>query len=176
MDAGVVLARDALVAVLDHDHPLAGQHEVRLADLRDDPFLLSDGGCEPLLQQLYRQTGLELRAARRVRDLTALFALVRERLGVTVVPELTLTSGHDLAVVPLDPATRRVLSLVPATAETAPASRALLKITRRRTPASPCSDSEEGLLTRFRPLLLSALAAAWESLRISSSSLVTVRT
>jgi DNA-binding transcriptional LysR family regulator len=112
--AGALLAIDRFVAVLDRDHALAGQGAVRLADLEDDPFLLSDGGCEPLLRRLYDAAGVAIRPARRIRDPATLLAMVQQQLGVTVVPELTLARVHDLAVVPVAPAAHRALHLVPA--------------------------------------------------------------
>lgn len=112
--AGELLAIDRFVAVLDRDHALAGQAAVTLADLEDDPFLLSDGGCEPLLRLLYDAAGVALRPARRIRDPATLLAMVQQQLGVTVVPELTLPRVHDLAVIPVAPAAHRALQLVPA--------------------------------------------------------------
>ncbi len=110
---GALLATDRFVAVLDRDHALAGQAAVTLADLEDDPFLLSDGGCEPLLRLLYNAAGVAMRPARRIRDPATLLAMVQQQLGVTVVPELMLPRAHNLSVVPLTPAAHRALHLVP---------------------------------------------------------------
>lgn len=114
---GVLLAQDRMVAVLDCDHPLAGERGVSLCDLSDDPFLISDGGCEPLLRQMYDVAGIEMSPARRVRDMATLLALVRERLGVTVVPELALSGMQGLAAVPVLPAACRQLTVVAADRE-----------------------------------------------------------
>jgi DNA-binding transcriptional LysR family regulator len=112
--AGALLAVDPFVAVLDRDHPLADQAAVALADLEDDPFLLSDGGCEPLLRRLYDNAGTGLHPVRRIHDTATLLAMVQQQLGVTVLPELALPRKHDLAVVPVAPAAHRALHLVPA--------------------------------------------------------------
>jgi len=131
---GALLAQDQMVAVLDRGHPLAGQPAVALDDLVDDAFLLSDGGCEPLLHQMHQAAGLRLQPARRVRDMATLLALVAEQLGVTVVPELALPPGHQLAVVPVTPTTHRALYLVPADEQDLPAAgHVLLDITRDRS-------------------------------------------
>ncbi|MEV6970142.1 LysR family transcriptional regulator [Hamadaea sp. NPDC051192] len=111
---GVVLHRDRMLAVVEPGHPLAGQPSVQLAELADDPFLLSDNGCEPLLRRLYEDAGEPLQPQRRIRDMATLLALVREQLGVTVVPELSLTGAQGLVAIPLDPPAHRVLRLVPA--------------------------------------------------------------
>ncbi len=131
---GALLAQDQMVAVLDGGHPLAGQPVVALDDLVDDAFLLSDGGCEPLLHQMHQAAGLRLQPARRVRDMATLLALVAEQLGVTVVPELALPAGHQLAVVPVTPTAHRALYLVPADERDLPAAgHVLLDITRDRS-------------------------------------------
>ncbi len=75
---GALLAQDQMVAVVDRGHPLAGQPAVALDDLVDDAFLLSDGGCEPLLHQMHQSAGLRLQPARRVRDMATLLALGRK--------------------------------------------------------------------------------------------------
>lgn len=134
--AGVLLCEDRMVAVLSPDHPLAGQADVTLTDLTDDPFLLSDSGCEPLLRQMHEAAGIELRPRRRVRDMSTLLALVREQLGVTVVPELSLTGVHGLIAVPVTPAARRALRLIPADPDDITATvRVLLDITHQRSQA-----------------------------------------
>lgn len=66
--------------------------------------------------------------------MATLLALVAERLGVTVVPELALPAGHQLAVVPVTPTTHRALYLVPADERDLPAAgHVLLDITRDRS-------------------------------------------
>jgi DNA-binding transcriptional LysR family regulator len=131
---GVSLAEDRMVAVLDRDHPLATQTSLNLADLTDDPFLLSDGGCEPLLQRMYHATGLTLQSKLRVRDMTTLLALVREHVGITVIPELSLTDRRGLAAIPITPPTYRRLILTPADPrDVGPAARAFLDLTAQTT-------------------------------------------
>ncbi len=135
---GALLAIDRFVAVLDRDHALAGQDSVRLADLEDDPFLLSDGGCEPLLRRLYDAAGVAMRPARRIRDPATLLAMVQQQLGVTVVPELMLPRAHDLAVIPLTPAAHRALHLVPADErDLSAAGNVLLDLARHRRRHQP---------------------------------------
>ncbi|MFG2133136.1 LysR family transcriptional regulator [Streptomyces sp. NPDC048751] len=103
----LVLAADRMVAVVDKRHPLAAEPDVALADLQDDPLLVSDGGCEPLLDELHAAAGLPLRVAQRVREMATLLAMVRAGLGVTVVPELSLASRQGITALPLRPASRR---------------------------------------------------------------------
>lgn len=126
---GSPLAEDRMVAVLDRDHALAREQTVTLADLDDDPFILSDGGCEPLLRDMYKAAGLPLRPKLRVREMATLLALVREQVGVTVIPELSFNDRRGLIAVPVTPLTRRRLTLTGTDLRHAgPATRAFLEL------------------------------------------------
>lgn len=111
-ERGIPLAEDRLVAVVNREHALAQATSVSLADLADEPFILSDGGCESLIRRLYCTAGLPLRSKLRVRDMSTLLALVREQVGVTIIPELSFADPQGLTAIPVTPATRRCLSLV----------------------------------------------------------------
>ncbi|MBA9007220.1 LysR family transcriptional regulator [Thermomonospora cellulosilytica] len=124
----VPFANDEFLAVLPADHPLAGEPAVSLADLEDDPFLLSGAGCEPLLRDLYRSRGLSLAPAHRVHTMSTLLAMVRENVGVSVIPSLALDERRDgIAAVPLrPPAPRSLLLAARSEQDLSPAARAFL--------------------------------------------------
>jgi DNA-binding transcriptional LysR family regulator len=131
----VTLAQDRFHAVLRADHPLAGRAELDVRDLDDDPLLLSTGGCERQIQELYRGCGAPLRAAHRVRQLSTMFAMVRAGIGVSVVPGLA--SGMEGPGVVLVPLTQRL-------------TRSLVLTGPRHRPWHPTAAT-----------LLSALAVEW---------------
>lgn len=115
---GRVLGEDGLCALVRRDHPLAGQPVVEPRDLEDDEFLLSGGGCERQIRELYRQAGTRFAPVHRIRGLGTLIGMVRAGVGVSIVPDLArpmLPAG--LVLVPVRPAVRRRLVL------TGPASR-----------------------------------------------------
>ncbi|MBB5953850.1 DNA-binding transcriptional LysR family regulator [Saccharothrix tamanrassetensis] len=108
----VVIGDDRFYAVLPHDHPLAGNATVDIADLEDDPFLLSLGGCERHIQELYRMSGTPFRPVHRVRQLGTLFAMIRAGIGVSVVPGLAAgMEGNDLVLIPTAQRISRTLVL-----------------------------------------------------------------
>ncbi|WP_028925597.1 LysR family transcriptional regulator [Pseudonocardia acaciae] len=111
-ERGAVLGTDRFHAVLRADHPLAGQAAVDLADLADDDFLLSVGGCEPQVRELHRRSRSPFTPTHRVRQMSTLFAMVRAGVGVSVVPGLAAgMQGPGLALVPLLPELARTLVL-----------------------------------------------------------------
>jgi hypothetical protein len=71
---------------------------------------------------MYHAADLTLRPKLRVRDMTTLLALVREQVGVTVVPELSLTDRRGLTAIPVTPLTYRRLILTPARTDVGGAS------------------------------------------------------
>ncbi|RZQ59342.1 LysR family transcriptional regulator [Amycolatopsis suaedae] len=99
---GVQVGSDEFHALLPADHPLAAEPVIDAADLADDPFLLSLGGCEPHVEEVHRRAGVPLRPTHRVRELSTLVAMVRAGLGVSVVPGLAAAMlDEGLVLVPL---------------------------------------------------------------------------
>ncbi|MFC5186832.1 LysR family transcriptional regulator [Actinomadura harenae] len=109
---GTPIGRDVFQAVLHRDHPLAGEPAIDVADLDDDPFLLSQGGCERHIQELFRRAGTPLAPTHRVRELGTLLAMVRAGIGVSIVPGLTSAMiDPQLVLVPLRQHLERTLVL-----------------------------------------------------------------
>ena len=113
------LGRDAWVAVVSTGHSLARrsvEEGVTLAELAQQPFVLATGGCSTNARSLARDIGLQLEDVRvEVREWNSAFTLVRENIGVTLVPEMTLPSQlQGLRVMPLKPRIDREFALVAA--------------------------------------------------------------
>jgi DNA-binding transcriptional LysR family regulator len=109
---GVEIGADEFSAMLPRDHPLAGEKIIDIADLEDDPFLLSDGGCERHVRDIYRQAGCRLRPTHRVRENGTLIAMVQAGVGVSVVPGLMAAMlDQRLVLVPLRQHKKRRLIL-----------------------------------------------------------------
>jgi DNA-binding transcriptional LysR family regulator len=113
--AGLVvrpLAADRMLAVLPSGHELGLCHSVSMVDLARHPFIMSTGGCEPLITALARAAGASLKCHYRVRDTDSILAMVAEGLGVSIVPELSLPAHRaGVHAIPLDPAAERTILL-----------------------------------------------------------------
>lgn len=112
-----ILGRDTWVAVLPMAHPLArGNHEhgLRLEALVEQPFVLATGGCSVNARSLAADAGFALLDVRvEVREWSSAFTLVRENVGVTLVPEMTLPANRKgLRVLPLAVPVHREFALV----------------------------------------------------------------
>jgi len=90
----VPLGRDRWLVVVPSDHVLgrrASEVGVALAELVDEPFILATGGCAVNGASLMNKAGLTLSDVRvTVRDLASASVLVREGLGVALLPESAL--------------------------------------------------------------------------------------
>ncbi|MGG4439289.1 LysR family transcriptional regulator [Brevibacillus fortis] len=92
---------ERLMLVLHKDHPLAEKDSVRLNDLASEPFIISTEGFQTrediltafALEQVNPQIKFEIE-----RFETAL-TLVRENLGVTIIPENYLSGSTDASLV-----------------------------------------------------------------------------
>jgi len=131
---GAEIGADEFLALVRRDHPLAGEAVIDIADLDDDPFLLSDGGCERYIRDLYRMAASRLRPTHRVRESGTLIAMVQAGVGVSVVPGLMAAmTDHDLVLVPLRQKIERRLVLTgPLSGAWHPAVTALVDATRAR--------------------------------------------
>jgi len=105
------------MAVLPAHHPLAlrpADATVSLEELLDQPFVLATGGCTANARSLGAAAGLTLRDIRvEVREWSSAFSLVREGVGVTLVPEMALPAQRNgLRVMPLTVPLHREFALV----------------------------------------------------------------
>ncbi|WP_406088386.1 LysR family transcriptional regulator [Kitasatospora purpeofusca] len=133
LPGAVPLGADSMHALLRRDHPLAGEASVDVADLDDDDFLLSEGGCERHIRDAYRRAGVRFAPRHRIRDLNTLIGMVHAGVGVSVMPALAQPMlPPDCVLVPIRPAAHRTLTL------TGPAGR-------------PWSPAVTGLLAAVRP-------------------------
>ncbi|MFF9064182.1 LysR family transcriptional regulator [Streptomyces sp. NPDC014891] len=124
----VPLGADTMVALLPREHALASAQTVAVRALADEPFILTTGGCRPVILSGVHQAGGTLNIAYEAGELSAIIAMVDAGLGVSIVPTLGLPTDLGNAVVrPLDLPICRTLALaVPSLDDCTPVARAFL--------------------------------------------------
>ena len=133
----VPLVEDQLVALLQHDHPLAGKRSVTLQELVDQPFIMPEQGCSALVEPLFAQAGLAPKVRYRMSQMITVLGMVDAGDGITVMPELALPAAMNethprIAVRPLRPMARRRVGLVLRNlAQASPAVQAFAEIARQ---------------------------------------------
>ncbi|CAN7387593.1 LysR family transcriptional regulator [Bosea sp. LjRoot90] len=126
---------DDYLAVLPASHPLTSRSTVSLKALDGQRMLLSGGGCETLIQELLAAAASHPEIVCLVRDNATLLGMVREGLGLTIMPELAVDDADGIATLCLEPALRRTLHAVTLPTEAlAPAALALLRLIETSPP------------------------------------------
>ncbi|MCM2396157.1 LysR family transcriptional regulator [Rhizobium sp. S95] len=130
----IPIGQDAWLGVLPMGHRFARRDMVSIAELAAEPFVLATGGCHVHARTLTEAVGLSLPDVRmEVRDWTSAIALVREGVGVGIVPESTLTEKRKgIRTVRLDPPLVRRFGLKKSPAhELSRASSLLIEMVKR---------------------------------------------
>ncbi|PXY22872.1 LysR family transcriptional regulator [Prauserella muralis] len=99
---GQVLIREPMVAMLPPDHPLRDRAELDLAELSGADFvgMLKGSGLRALLESTCQRHGFTPTVTVETEQLSVLCGMVRNGVGVSVVPRL-VAAGYP-TVVPLD--------------------------------------------------------------------------
>ena len=106
------LRRDAFVAVLPREHPLAARSSISLHELADQPFIRLEEGNDNEIAALFSESGIQPKVCFTAWDNQTILAMVSKGLGVSVLTELMFAdSPYDVVAVPLEPASYRDLAL-----------------------------------------------------------------
>lgn len=113
----VMLGYDSWVAAVPSAHPLArrgSSGQISLAELTDEPFIVTTGGCHLHGKSLMEQGGYSLNNIRlEVKDWRTAFTLIGEGMGVSIVPASTVPDSiRSLRVYELSPPLYRNFGLV----------------------------------------------------------------
>ena len=121
----IVLGEDRLMAILPEGHPLAKQDICAVEAVAREPFISLLETSDHDARRALDKAGLRPNVKFSTKDDYAIVAMVRQGLGVSIMPELLLRGQSDgVAVRPLDPPSSRMLALaLPAGERTGPAAR-----------------------------------------------------
>lgn len=131
----ILLLEEEMWLALPKGHPLAERPAVEPCELSDEAWLCgaSRGSCRENVILACQTGGFEPRIAFETDDYGVMQALIAAGLGVTLLPDLALTSIHPgVAVVPVkgEPPTRRVWAATLAAGSRSPAADAMVEILR----------------------------------------------
>ena len=108
-----ILYRDEMVAVLPKGHRLAKKEMVSLKDLATESFILLDEGEYSVPEQAFQRRGLHPRIEYKVYDDYSILAMIRQRLGVSILYRRVLEGfGADLVIRPVKEQMERPVALV----------------------------------------------------------------
>jgi DNA-binding transcriptional LysR family regulator len=142
------IAEDEYVVVTSPRHHRGLTNTLAISEISGRPFIMSASGCEPAIQAMFAESDCSPDIAFRVRDMGTLLEMVRQGLGVSIIPALSAPDKQTgLRFHKLDPARRRALLMATnGRSHLKPAVRAFVELIRsdlgsQATARSPISRS-----------------------------------
>ncbi|AKA24134.1 LysR family transcriptional regulator [Pseudomonas chlororaphis] len=129
----IALVEDQMVALVPSQHALADQDSVSLAELCNDPFILTEAGSAELVSRLFLAARLSPNIRYRSSQLLSTLESVARGDGLTLVAQLSLPEAGDprYRVKALAPAARRQVGLaVLDRRQSSPATLAFIELAR----------------------------------------------
>ena len=119
----VALYEDPLLAVLPSGHPLCRGSVCRTSELVHESFIALPENSNHDMRRALSAAGLHAAARFCTKDDYAVIAMVRQGLGVSIMPSLLLRGNNDgVELRPLEPPAMRTIALAYASASPGPAS------------------------------------------------------
>ena len=106
---------DEVVAVMRRDHPLASRKSASLEAVQNYPLISREAGSgvRQLVENAYRERGLETRAVLELTGVEAVKEAIRAGMGISFISSMSLRHGDPLLKgISIDPPLRRMLSLL----------------------------------------------------------------
>ena len=108
----VPLIEDPLVAVLPKGHPLSAQSVCRVEDVAKESFISLLEASNHDARRALDAVGMKPNIRFRTKDDYAVIAMVRQGLGVSIMPSLLLRgNGEGIEIRPIDPPASRTIAL-----------------------------------------------------------------
>jgi len=95
----VLLCRDKMNLLLWKDHPLNDKATVSIDHLDSQPLIISKGGYEVPIMDLFAKANARLNVAYEVDYVPTIVNMVQERLGLTILTDLMLSFLPDNTVI-----------------------------------------------------------------------------
>lgn len=135
----IPLLEDQMVAIVPEGHPLATKRKVTLADLCNEPFVLTEAGSADIVHRMFMIARLRPDIRYRTSQLLSTLDVVARGDGVTIIAEGALPAGFArVKVLPLEPRATRVVGLAVLNQNDAsPAAKAFISIARDQRWTNP---------------------------------------
>lgn len=114
---GDVLFTEKIVALLPYNHRLAGEKEIKLGQLQNEPFILFPKGyvLRNIIEKAFQQIGYNPVVSFEGEDIDTIKGLVSAGLGITLIPEITLIDGtpRSTVMIPvIEPSVSRAVGVI----------------------------------------------------------------
>ena len=122
----VPILEDQYVLLLPEDHPLSNKGCIHISDIATEPFVMPLAGCEIFVRAIFKDNNITPNIHYEIEQSTTITALVRDGLGISIVPEM-IYIPPGVTTVKLKPELcRRIGLAVRSFQSSSPATRAFL--------------------------------------------------
>jgi len=109
------IARDEWLALVP-ERLFRNKACLTLNELSRHRFLMSGGGCERQIRQMFTSAAIEIRGPMMVKEMSTIHAMVAQSLGVSLVPGLSVKLSRACKALPLKPRLFRQIGMIWSTA------------------------------------------------------------
>ncbi|QDR82509.1 LysR family transcriptional regulator [Sporomusa termitida] len=91
----IPLKKDRLLCILPPHHPLRQQSMITFADIKEEPFIATKWGSYDEIKRLVNEHNVKLKIQYEVTEARAIITMVKNGLGISILPEMTLLRAVD---------------------------------------------------------------------------------
>ncbi|PTM57799.1 LysR family transcriptional regulator [Desmospora activa] len=89
------LKDDHLSLLIPWDHPLSQEREPSIEQVAAYPFIMPKKGCDEHVRRMFQAQDLDPDVRFVIKDVHSIIAMVKSRIGISIMPELTLPKHMD---------------------------------------------------------------------------------
>lgn len=122
----VSVLEDRYVVLLPEDNPLKDKGYIHINDIAKEPFIMPLAGCEIFVRAIFKDHNISPNIHYEIEQSTTITALVRDGLGISIVPEMVDIPPGVITVKLKPELCRRIGLAVRSFQSSSPATRAFL--------------------------------------------------
>lgn len=127
----IPLWSDPIVVLMSDKNPLAAKEIIDPKYLADYPLIIPNDGADEAVWQVLKAEKIHPTVRFKIQGDAAIYSLVRENLGITLVPKLTITTTEGLAARPLTISHCRIMGIaIPSLSLASPATKVFVEMSQ----------------------------------------------
>lgn len=125
----IPLWKDPILAILSSRHPLADCASIDPQSLSQYPFIIPNTGADETIWQVLNTEKITPTVRFRIKGDVATISMIKENLGISLVPEMVITTTEGIVAIPLSRPYYRTLGIaLPSLSHASPAAKSFVDI------------------------------------------------
>ncbi|MEW9121460.1 MAG: LysR family transcriptional regulator [Thermotaleaceae bacterium] len=97
------LKKDRMLCIVPKNHPLSGQRTITFDQIEEEPFIMPKWGSDNDIVRVLKENKSIPQIEYEVMEEAAIMAMVQSKLGISILPEMTLFRGSEnISTIPLE--------------------------------------------------------------------------